>query len=39
MNEDDQVQEPKRSKRTTTAIATMKIQDKNEDEQGVPTVE
>ena len=39
VNEDDQVQEPKRSKRTTAAIATMKIQDKNEEEQGVPTVE
>ena len=39
MTEDGQVQEPKRSKRTITATAAMKIQDKNEDEEGVPTVE
>ena len=39
VNEDGQVQEPKRSKRTITATAAMKIQDKNEDEEGVPTVE
>ena len=39
LNEDDQMQEPGRSKRTAKAVAKLKIQDKIEDEQGVPTVE
>ena len=39
INEDDQLQEPKRSKRTTVAVAKLKIRDNIENEQGVPTVE
>ena len=39
VNEDDQVQESGRSKRTAAAVAKNKIRDNIEDEQGVPTVE
>ena len=39
LNEDDQIQEPRRSKRTAAAVAKLKIGDKIEDKQGVPTVE
>ena len=39
VNEDDQVQESRRSKRTAAAVAKNKIQDNIEDKQGVPTVE
>ena len=39
MNKDDQVQEPRRSKRPAAAVAKLKIQDKIEDEQGIPLVE
>ena len=39
MNEDRQIQEPPRSKRTAAAVAKLKIQDKIEAEQDVPTVE
>ena len=35
----DQEQEPKRSNRTAAVIAKIKIRDKIEEEQGVPTVE
>ena len=38
VNDDDQEQEPRRSNRTAAAIAKIKIRDKIEDEQGVPTV-
>ena len=39
VNEDDQVQESRRSKRTAAAVAKIKIRDNIKDEQGVPTVE
>ena len=39
VNKDDQVQKPRKSKRTAAAVAKIKIRDKIEDEQGVPTVE
>ena len=39
MNECDQGQEPKRSKRTVAAVAKIKIRDNIDDEQGAPTVE
>ena len=39
MNEDEQVQEPRRPKRTAAAVAKIKIRDKIEDKQEVPTVE
>ena len=39
VNEDEQVQEPRRSKRTAAAVAKLKIRDKIEDEQGVLKVE
>ena len=38
-NDGDQEQEPKRSNRTAAVIAKIKIRDKIEDEEGVPTVE
>ena len=39
MNEDEQIQKPRRSKRTAAAVAKLKIQDKIKDKQGVPRVE
>ena len=39
LNEDNQIQEPRRIKRTAAAVAKLKIRDQNEDEQGVPIVE
>ena len=39
VNEDDQVQESRRSKRTAATVAKIKIRDNIKDEQGVPTVE
>ena len=39
VNKDDQVQKPRKSKRTAAAVAKIKIRDKIEDEQGAPTVE
>ena len=39
VNKDDQVQKPRKSKRTAAAVAKIKIRDKIEDEQGAPPVE
>ena len=39
LNEDDQIQEPRRTKRTAAAVAKLKTRDKIEDEQGISTVE
>ena len=38
VHEDEQGQEPRRSKRTAAAVAKIKIRDEIEDEQGVSTV-
>ena len=38
-NDGNQEQEAKKSNRTAAVIAKIKIRDKTEDEQGVPTVE
>ena len=39
VHEDEQGQEPRRSKRTAATVAKIKIRDEIEDEQGVPTVQ